>query len=376
MKIREIRTIPLRYQGAQLARDALAVKFGAEHSMDVLIVEIITEEGLIGRGECYAYGALASVATAVRELLAPLILGSDPRSTTALWERMYQGNFRLGRRGLLMCALSGVDIALWDLAAQDAGVPLFKFLGGERVCMPAYVTGGYYQEGKGLEELREEIHQVVELGFGGMKLKVGGADRVVDVKRVEAVREAGGADFFVGVDANNALTFPEALWWGRRLEALHIDFFEEPISTDQPALSARLAQSLDIPIAGYETETSVFGMRDFITGGGVDIVQSDAIWAGGITEVRWIADLGRAFGLPFIPHYSAGALALVANLHLAAATPTAAWQELHIRPNPLRDELLVMPLKVLGGQLQLPTKPGLGVELNPDTVAKYRVDMD
>lgn len=236
------------------------------------------------------------------------------------------------------------------------------------------MTGGYYREGKGLEELREEVRQAISRGFRGMKLKIGGLDRATDVRRLEVVREEGGEHFFLGVDANNALSYPEALWWGRQLEALGIDFFEEPISTDQPALSARLANVLDIPIAGYETETSVFGMRDFIVNGAVDIVQSDCIWAGGITEVRRIADLARAFGLPFIPHYSAGALALVANLHLAAAIPNASWQELHLRTNPLRDELFIEPLKVVDGCLQLPNKPGLGVELNPDTVAKYRVD--
>ncbi|NMP21394.1 mandelate racemase/muconate lactonizing enzyme family protein [Sulfobacillus harzensis] len=374
MKIRNIRTIPLRYRGEHLDKDALAMKMGAEHPMDVLIVEVESDDGRVGRGECYAYGALSSVSTIIQELLAPLVLGRDPRATTALWERMYQVNFRLGRRGLLMCALSGVDTACWDLAAQDAGVPLWKFLGGEREVMPAYVTGGYYRPGKGLEELREEVRQVVTRGFRGMKLKIGGIDRADDVRRLEVVREEGGDGFFLGVDANNALTYPEALWWGRQLEALGVDFFEEPIPTDQPALSARLARDLDVAIAGYETETSLYGMRDLIVAGAVDIVQADCIWAGGITEVRRIADLGRAFGLPFIPHYSAGALALVANLHLAAATPGAAWQELHLRTNPLRDELLTEPLKVVDGQLRLPSGPGLGVTLNPDTIEKYRVD--
>lgn len=293
MKIKAVHTIPLSYRGDQLDRDALAVKMGAEHPMDVLIVEVVSDDGRVGRGECYAYGALVSVSTIVQELLASLIEGRDLRATSALWERMYQVNFRLGRRGLLMCALSGVDTALWDLAAQDAGVPLWKFFGGEQDAMPAYVTGGYYRPGKGLEELREEVRQVLTRGFRGMKLKIGGLDRIEDLHRLEVEREEGGEDFFLGVDANNALTYPEALWWGRRLEALGVDFFEEPISTDQPAVSARLAQALDIPIAGYETETSLYGMRDFIIAGAVDIVQSDCIWAGGVTEVRRIATLAR-----------------------------------------------------------------------------------
>lgn len=116
-----MRTLPLQYRGVRLDRDALAVRFGAEHPMDVLIVEVRTDDGRVGYGECYAYGALDSVAAIVQELLAPLVEGRDPRSTTALFERMYQVNFRLGRRGLLMCALSGLDTALWDLAAQNAG---------------------------------------------------------------------------------------------------------------------------------------------------------------------------------------------------------------------------------------------------------------
>lgn len=374
MKITEIRSIPLQYRGEKLDRDALAVRYGAEHPMDVLITEVVTDEGLLGMGEHYAYGALKSVSAIVQELIAPLLIGQDPTNISGLWEKVYNVNFRLGRRGLLMCALSGVDIALWDLLGKATGKSVASLLGNYRRTMPAYVTGGYYVEGKGLEQLRDEITEILEQGFFGIKLKIGGESRDTDLKRLELVRELTGEQFFVGVDANCALTFPEALTWGRDLEALAIDFFEEPISTDQPELSARLASALDIPVAGYETETGLYGMREFIARGGVDIVQTDAIWVGGLTEARRVADLGRAFGLPFIPHYSAGAVALVANLHLASSMPHALYQELHLRANPLRDELLETPLKVENGHLVVPDGPGLGVSLNPETVARYRVD--
>jgi D-arabinonate dehydratase len=374
VKIVAVRTIPLQYRGERLERDALAVRFGAEHPMDVLLTEVVTDEGIVGVGEHYAYAALKTVSAAVHELVEPLIVGEDPTQIGRLWEKVYNVNFRLGRRGLLMCALSGVDIALWDILGQVTGRPVASLLGQWRRTVPAYVTGGYYQEGKGFEELRAELEDIVRRGFFGIKLKIGGDERAVDLRRLELVREVAGRHFFFGVDANNALTYPEALRWGRDLEALGIDFFEEPVSTDQPELSARLAAALDVPIAGYETETGLYGMREFIVRGGVDIVQTDAIWVGGLTEARRVAELGRAFGLPFIPHYSAGAVALVANLHLAAAMPHALYQELHLRTNPLRDELLEQPLQVENGHLVVPDGPGLGIRLNPDTVARYRVD--
>lgn len=372
MRIVEVRTIPLHYEEPVRERDALAVRAGSEHPMDVLLVEVATDEGLIGLGEAYAYASLETVQAAIHELLGPVLLDEDPLAIGHLWQRMYRSTFRQGRRGAVICALSGLDIALWDLLGKATGLPVATLLGGGKDRVAGYVTGGYYATGKDLTRLREEVAQAVAQGYGGFKLKVGAAPLSEDTLRLEVCRDVLGPDRLLAADANCALSYSEALALGRVMDRLGAAFFEEPVSTDQPAVSARLAQDLSVPIAGYETETTRFGMRPFIVEGGVDVVQADAIWTGGLTEARRIAELADTFGLDFIPHFSAGAVALTANLHLVAAMPNGRYQETHLRPNALRDELFVTPLHVVDGELVVPTSPGLGVELRPDTIDRYR----
>lgn len=373
LKVVEVRTIPMNYKEQRYERDALAVKAGAEHPMDVLLIEVETDDGIVGLGEIYAYSAVPLMEEVVRTQIAPLVLGEDPMNTGAIWHKIYRATFRHGRRGAVICGLSGMDIALWDIVGKAAGLPVATLLGGGRKTLPTYVTGGYYAADKDLEQLRSEVATVRAAGFKGFKLKIGGATLAEDAMRLQVTRDAGGDDLILGVDANCALSYTEALALGRVLEEYHVTFFEEPISSDQPELSARLAADLDVPIAGYETALTRWEMLPFIKGGGVDIVQTDAIWTGGLSEARRIAELAAAFGLEYIPHFSAGAVALTANLQLAAAMPNALYQEFHLRPNPLRDQLLVQAPVVRDGELIVPQGPGLGIELNPDTVSKYRV---
>lgn len=373
MKITEIRTIPLNFKEPRYERDALAVKAGAEHPMDVLVVEVVTDEGISGIGEIFAYNASPLMEEVIRSQIAPLVLGRNPLEINNLWNTIYYATYRHGRRGAIVCALSGFDIALWDILGKVTGRSVSSLLGGGRESVPAYITGGYYAEDKDLDQLKDEVEVIKSRGFNGFKLKVGGASITADTRRLETVREAVGEDFMIGVDANCALSYTEALKLGRVLEDMKVTFFEEPISTDYPQLSSRLANDLDVPIAGYETALTRWEILPFMRDGGVDIVQTDAIWVGGISEARRVAEIAAGFGLEYIPHFSAGAIALVANLQLASAMPNSLFQEYHIRPNPLRDELVINPPKVVNGEIVVPTGPGLGVELNQDTIARYRL---
>ncbi len=369
MKITGIECVMLSYTPENPPIDGLSNIAARE----VFLVRVRTDEGVEGIGEGFTLGAIRSLATVVEECFTPLLLGQDPRDIERLWQRVYRANFRSGRRGLFLSAISAVDIALWDILGKVANLPVYKLGGGCRDSVRAYASGGYYLAGKGLDALTAEAARYREQGFSCMKMKIGGAPRARDLERIDEVRRTLGDDIELAVDANNAYDFNEALAMGRRLEERGVVFFEEPISSDFLDASVELAAKLDIPIAGYETEVTAFGMRDFIARRGVDIAQPDAIWSGGISECLKIAHLAAAWGMTVIPHFSAAAVSLAANAHWAAMVENCRWIELTQDPNPLRDELAKEPIRVEKGMLLLPEAPGIGIELDERTVEKYRM---
>ena len=370
MKIKSIHAHKVSYRKFY-ERDALAIRAGSEHYMDVTVVTVETTDGSVGVGESLSYGGVDTVASAVEKMLAPLILGQESYGIRSLSEKMYKGTYRLGRRGLVISAMSGVDTALWDLLGKEMGAPVYKLLGADRRPIKGYITGGYYREDKDIKKLVEEEKSYVEAGFDTVKIKIGGMSVREDLERVSAVREALGKQVNIACDANNVYDFNTAMRVGRELEKLGVIFFEEPIMTDYPDLSASLAQSLDIPIAGYETAYTQFECRDLIEKHAVDIVQADASWNGGITELLNIGSLANAHGLPLIPHYSAGGIGFVASLHAAAAIGSP-MIEYHLRPNPLRKKLAGDAINYEGGAFQLPDKPGLGVSVEPEVFEEFK----
>lgn len=291
----------------------------------------------------------------------------------ALWNRMYLNTARYGRRGIMMAAISAVDIALWDILGKKAGLPIYRLLGGAKHSLIPYASAGYYQEGKGIAELQAECAGYVAMGFKAVKIKVGGAPVGEDIARVHAVREAIGPDIELGIDANNAWDYPTALKMARACEKEDVLFFEEPMSTDFPEDCVRLAQNTDVSIAGYETLLTRYGMKDFITRNAVDIVQADAIWTGGITEARRVGMIAGTWGKTIIPHFSASMVSLAANLHFGLSLYNTKYMEYTLDENPLRSELCKESIVMKDGVVTVFEKPGLGVELNMDTVERYRV---
>jgi D-arabinonate dehydratase len=368
--VRSVRGVKLAY-GEHYERDALAVVGGAEHPMEVILVEVETTNGAVGYGEAICYGVAEGVLATVNRVLGRLVVGEDFHDVARLWDRMYRASFRVGRRGILVSALSGIDLALWDLLGKELGAPVYRLLGGSGRPIKGYITGGYYREGKGIPQLVEEVRGYLREGFDTVKIKIGGLGVGEDVKRLEALREEFGERLRMAVDANNVYDFPTALRMGRELERLGVLFFEEPVPTDHPRLSAELARSLDVPIAGYETAATLYEYRDLIAQGAVDIVQADAAWNGGITEMWRIGALARAYGLPVIPHYSAGGVGFVASLHTALAIGSPII-EFHLKPNPLRLGLAGDAIAYENGYFKPPPGPGLGVKPDPKVVEEYR----
>jgi L-alanine-DL-glutamate epimerase-like enolase superfamily enzyme len=300
-----------------------------------------------------------------------------------------------GRRGMLMQAISGIDIALWDIVGQATRTPIYRLLGAYRDRVPSYASAGFYRHQKDTAALAEEVRGYRELGYRAVKIKVGRQPDALlnpladmqepeyatvsleeDVNRVRAVRAAIGPRVKLAIDANNAWT-PSAAWsFMRAVDDLDVYWLEEPVRTDDIDGSAMLAQQLVTPVAGYETETGLPGFRELIVRRAVDIVQPDVIWSGGITECRKVAALAQAFGLPVIPHVFSSAVASVANMHFIASLANGSWLEMDQNPNPLRTELVSEPVLNLGadGCIALPDRPGLGITLDQGTVDRYRVD--
>jgi len=372
LRIRNVDAVMLRLSDEIYERDALAVKGGAEHPMEVLLVIVETDSGLIGYGESVSYGGLYAVYAAVKKVLVPMLRGHEVDGISDLWDRMYKATFRLGRRGIMISAMSGIDIALWDLLGKELGAPIYRLLGGRAKRIKGYITGGYYREGKDIRELVEEVKNYVKQGFKTVKIKVGGVELAEDLRRLRAIKEEFGDSLEIAVDANNVYSFNEALKAGREFEKLGVIFFEEPIMTDFPDLSAELARTLEIPIAGFETAYTLYEFRELISKRAVDIMQADAAWNGGITEMYRIGVMARAYGLPLIPHYSAGGVGFVASLHVALAMGSP-MVEYHLRPNKLREGLAGDAIKYENGEFLPPAGPGLGIKPLEKVIEEYKV---
>lgn len=392
MRIRDVRTIPVEVALPQPVYDAnyrMATK-------PALLVEVETEDGLVGLGEAAHFGGpLRSTQVVIEGELREQLLGEDPREIERLWEQMHQRAYKHGRGGILVAAISGIDIALWDLRGKLAGQPLWRLLGGYRQEVPAYATGGFYAEGKGIRELVAEMEGYLRHGFRAVKMKVGRNSGIEgsplramvhrgvcevslaeDLARVRAVREAIGPEIRLAVDANGAWDVPTAVRMGRAMEAYDLYWYEEPVSPDDLAGSAAVAARVAVPVAGYETCTyGRIGFRDYIAARAIHFVQPDVAWAGGLTECLKIAHLAQAWNLPLAPHIHGSAVAVAAAAHLLGAVPNASMAEMVFPAHPLMAELVREPLTVdRTGVIRLTEKPGLGLELDPAVVARYRVD--
>ncbi len=372
MKITKIETILLSYPMGGEMRDS-RLTFSRR---SCILVKVETDAGIVGWGESACYGGPLRSTQAVIELeLAPYLIGEDPLFPERHWDRIYQGTIMRGRRGLIIAAMSGLDIALWDIVGKACGRPLYQVLGGARDRMRAYASAGFYAPGKGKEEIAKEMASYVDQGYTAVKMKIGGLSLREDLERVRAVRQAIGPEVELMVDANCAYTPKQAMAMAQRMEELDIAWFEEPVSCDDVVGSAQLAAFTSIPIDGYESEFSRFAFRDLIVQRAVDIVQPDCIWTGGISECRKIAAMASAFNLPCVPHSFSSAVAMAANMHLIASVPNGYILEMDRNPNPLREELIQEPFRIDGeSRVRMPEGPGLGIEIDDEILRKYRVD--
>lgn len=371
MKITAVEPISLSYKPKEPMWDG--THYVAQR--DSLILRIHTDEGIVGLSEAAYYGGPTSSTRAVIEKeLAPLYIGRDPFEVERLWDEAYNDTMPHGRRGLVIAGLSALDVGCWDIIGKACNQPLFRLFGAYTDRVMAYASCGFYRQGMTIETVGEDMQRAVDRGFRAAKMKIGRLRMADDARRIRLAREVLGDDRLLLIDANNAYDVKDAMRMAKHAEESDVFFFEEPVPTDNIQGCAALARSTSVRIAGFETAFTRFEFRDMLMQGALDVVQADSTWAGGYTEVRRIAALAAAWGVLFVPHSITSALCVAINLHMIGSVPNGKLVELDATPNPLVSELLLEPLRFEEGYLKIPTAPGIGVELNPGIVDRYRID--
>jgi D-galactarolactone cycloisomerase len=345
-----------------------------------LVVEVRTDEGITGWGDCYGPSAVCKAI--VDSLLKPSVVGRDPFDVEVIWEALYNKVKDYGLTGMTISGISGVDIALWDIIGKACKQPVHKLLGGcFRPKVQAYATGLYFRNMERLnEEAVEEARGYVEQGFGAIKMKIGLGSLKKDLDRVAAVRDAIGSEVRLMVDANHCFNVPQAINIGRELEKLDVHWFEEPISPEDLDGYVEISRRLDMAVAGGENEFTKFRFREILARRAMDIVQPDVCAAGGLTECKKIAALAQAHAVQCVPHAWGTAIGLAATLHFLASLPDTPPCLAPMPPmleyeqtfNPFRDDLSG-PTRHTQGWVDVPTGPGLGIEIDRRVLDRYRV---
>jgi L-alanine-DL-glutamate epimerase-like enolase superfamily enzyme len=365
MKITNIRTTMIVTPVDKPHLDATVLK--GSNGRSTCFVHIDTDEGIEGFGWAAGNRGIQAV---IETTLKSALIGTDPLFIEKRWWEMFWSVRGVGRKGVAFCAISSVDIALWDLRAKYFKVPLYQLLGPYTDTVPIYGSGGWTSFTE--EELVREQMGYVEQGIPRVKMKVGkdfGQSEREDVKRLAAVRKAVGDDVEIYIDANNGYYAKQAIYMAREFEQFNVGWFEEPVLADDIDGLAQVAAATTIPVATGEHEYTKYGFKDLIARGGVDIVQPDVGRVGGVTEWMKVAHLAHAFNLPVAPH---GVQAI--HLHLACATPNLKVVEC-LGTIDEADKLLFLDFPKQKNGMWSPYKdrPGLGLELNPDTVKKFAV---
>lgn len=350
------------------------------------IVEIKTDEGVTGYGESIVREVPEAHAFIIEKLFKKILLGRNPAPIEDLWETMFASLKTRGHfAGYFVEALSGVDIALWDIVGKSRNTPVYKLIGGPTSDkIKAYASSVYWHYfAKNIpENVASEARKLVEAGHDQIKIKIGiskmGAAKDADIEMIKAVRDEVGSDVDIMVDANSAYSLDEAIEMGRALEKYEVLWFEEPLPPHDWEDYVKLAKTLDIPVAGGESLFSRYTFRDFITKGGLDIVQPDLSRCGGITEFMKITNLCKTHGAKLAPHTGlSGIGSRAAALHVCAALPRdmfVSYEYMYKHDNPLVEELSAEPIeKFSDGYLQLPKGVGLGIKLNPKALGEFVV---
>jgi L-rhamnonate dehydratase len=378
MKITKVEAIPV----AQKESIALI----NDSAQDGIIIKVHTDEGIVG------YGEVDSAPWVVKSIidspashricsgLATVSVGEEPFEIEKLWEKMYLASMFYGRRGVAVSAISGIDIALWDIMGKALNKPIYQLLGGGiRKKMRAYAsTLMPYTP----EEAYEETKKWVEQGYTAIKLGWGGfeqGNREI-IELVRAAREAAGPNVDLLFDlgfipsADHPIDAASRMALAKELEPYKPYWIEEPLYPDDLEGYKKLADSTAIRIAAGENEYTRYGFKHLIEQGGVDVVQPDVTRCGGLSEAKKIAALAQSHHITCVPHAWSSGIVIAASMHLIASIPNGALLEYCITETPIRKEMLIDDIQIIDGYATVSEKPGLGIEINEEALEKYRCD--
>jgi L-alanine-DL-glutamate epimerase-like enolase superfamily enzyme len=374
MKIKDVRLIPLMTYEESIS----AGPGGA-------LVEVETDEGVTGIGETCIHSERGEAALAAQKIVEvgfkPLLLGENPLDIQRLWLKLYSYCEWYGRAGIAIYALSGIDVALWDICGKTLGVPIYTLLGGRfRDRIPVYASllfdmddpEGTAKEGK---EYVKQGYKAVKYGWGKTRERAFGMDPDKDEEMIRTIREVLGPDIRIMVDVGRFvnLTPAQAVKLAKRLEKYNIFWLEEPLPPEDVSGYKMLSDAVDVYIAAGESEYNMQGFKEYITNRAVDIVQPDVTKAGGLTIARKIVDLCEAWNVMMVPHGFSSVVNVAANLQLVASIPRAFILEYRRTPSPLISRLSKKPLTYDDGHLKIPSEPGLGIEIDYSVVEECKI---
>ncbi|WP_436348558.1 mandelate racemase/muconate lactonizing enzyme family protein [Natronorubrum sp. FCH18a] len=347
-----------------------------------LVITLETDEGVISRihsGDVLdtELDKADQLVSFIENEIADILVGRDLFRIEATWEALMERSRKLfayqtGERQLFVHAIGAVDIAMWDAIGKAVDKPLYQLWGGYRDEVPIAAIGGYYGDGRTIDDLIDEMVEYTELGIGGVKLKVGGRTPERDLERLAAIREAMGEDFFIACDANQGYEVEEAVDFARGAADYDIDWFEEPVVWhDQYAGMRTVRQRSTVPVTAGQSESTVESCRRLIEGDAVDIINLDASIAGGPTAWRKVAAMADAFGVAMAHHEEPHI-----SMHLLASIPNGRCVEcFHPDFDPVWHEMIVDKPTVEDGTLTLPDQPGIGLELDDGFIKEHALEL-
>jgi D-galactarolactone cycloisomerase len=361
--------------------------FGLLTNFDMTLIVVTADNGMKGYGEAKAAvgssGVCASIVTCIEKEIKPAIIGQDVHNINRIWEMVYNGTRDhysaslgrkfpiLGRRGLTISALSGLDTALWDLKGKLLNTSVVNLLGGAcRDEMEAYASGGWADA----DHIGEQLSSYVARGFKGVKMRVGVMDKDTNMSILRTVnaREGIGSEIKLMTDAHGTMSVPEAKKYCRGVEDCDLYWFEEPCNSDNRHGTAEVRKSSSVPIAAGESEFTAFDIRDMIEVGAIDIIQPDAAIIGGITESMRVGALAHAHQLALAPHCWGSAFSFMAGVSVAFASPSACIIEFSAGGNPMMYDLVEEKIEVVNGMVLCPSGIGLGLTPNPDFIKEFK----
>ncbi len=367
MRITDVKVIMLQRK----LSSSMYISRGGFDVRNHAIVEVHTDSGITGLGE--GVGDAKLVQAIIETRLKPLAVGLDPMNIETIRHKLMDSQVYFERKGSVICAASGIEMACWDIMGKALNVPVYQLLGGlYRDTLDAYVSDVYWDEdGKAMARNAERI---TSMGYTAIKVHIGRGTPRADYERLRLVRKAVGNGVKLMADLNAGYSGMQAREAASLWAELDLYWLEEPVFPDQIDVLADLRRRAGMPLATGENEFRLHGFKELFEKRAIDVAMPDIGRVGGIQETRNICALADAFGIMVSPHNFSSGVLLAATIHLMASTPNAMLLELDSSQNAVYQELLVEPLEISGGRVRVPAYPGLGVEIRPETVRKYAVN--